>query len=130
MFAIAVAIVSVGLIGFGLQDLLSAHSPLGLVVILIACYGIYQVVRTPLALRLGDDGVLRLTALGGGAVPAADLERVQLIRAGTLRPDSFRFIRRDGSVAFSTDAAAWDVAKLRELLLSIRVQIEVPSATR
>jgi hypothetical protein len=129
VFAVAVAVVSLALIAFGLQDLIASRSPLGLVVIAVACYGVYQVARTPLALHLTPDGVLRLVALGGGAVRAADLERVQLTRTGTLRPDGFSFVRRDGSTAFTTDAGAWDVVALRDLLTSVRVRIEVPTRT-
>ena len=127
MFAIAVGLVSLALIVFGLQDLLASHSPLGLVVILVACYGVYQVARTPWALRLTSDGVLRLVAIGGGTVRVADLDRVRVTpRTGVLRPDGFQFLRRDGTTAFTTDAAAWDVVALRELLDSIRIRIEVP----
>lgn len=127
MFGTLVGLVSLALIGFGLQDLLVSHSPLGIIVIVVAAYGVYQVARTPWALRLTPDGVLRLVAIGGGAVRVADLAKVRVTpRTGILRPDGFEFVRRDTTVAFTTDAAAWDVTALRDLLDSIHVRIEVP----
>jgi hypothetical protein len=127
LFAALVGVVSVGLLGFGLQDLLLAHQPLGLPVAAIGGYGLLQVARTPLALDLGPDGVLRLRALtAGGAVRADSLARVHLVQTSALRPDVYRFLRPDASVAFSSDAGLWDQKQLRELLASIGVRIETP----
>jgi hypothetical protein len=131
IFAVVVAVVSVALLVFGLQDLVLSRQPLGLVVAAVGCYGLFQIARTPLRLELDETGVLRLRALvRGGAVHASDLSGVELVQAPSLRPDVFRFVRRDGSVAFTSDAALWDVKQLRDLLSSIRVQLTLPRRPR
>jgi hypothetical protein len=121
-FAAIVGVVSLVLLGIGLRDVVLAPSFLAPVLVLAGGYGLWQVVRTPLELRV-EDGQLTVRALGGGSVPVADLARVELARQSVLRPQVLRFVRRDGSVAFASDAGPWEPRQLKGLLDAIGVPI-------
>jgi hypothetical protein len=124
-FAAIVGAVSVVLLGIGLRDLLFAFTLVAPALVLAGAYGLWQVVRTPWELRVAE-GQVTVRALGGGSVPVAELVRVELARQSVLRPQVLRFVRRDGGVAFVTDAGPWEPRQLKQLLDDLGVPLVTP----
>lgn len=124
-FAAIVAAVSLVLLGIGVRDLLFAFTIVAPALVLAGAYGVWQVARTPLELRVAD-GQVTVRALGGGTVAVADLARVEVARQSVLRPQALRFVRHDGTVAFATDAGPWEPRQLKQLLDSLGVPLVTP----
>jgi hypothetical protein len=81
----------------------------------VGVYALWQALQTPYGLRV-EDGELSLVGLFPRSVPVAELARVQLVRSGYRRNLNYRFLRRDGSLAFKADATLWRAADVEKLI--------------
>ena len=110
-----VILVGLGLAALGVQGLLSAGGLLNALLVAAGGYALWQGLHTPLGLRVAGGRVARL-GLFPASLALSDLRQVQLVHTGYRRLPTLRFVRRDGSVAFTVDATLWDRAKLEKLL--------------
>jgi len=128
VFALLVGAFSVFLVAVGAGRLLATEPDLlmGLAATGLGGYGLFNVLQTPLSLRIGE-GEVELVGLLRRRARARDLDRVVLERGGLRRPWVWRFKLRGGGLAFETDAGLWNQGELRALMKSAGVRVEPPA---
>lgn len=106
---------------FGVADV-TALNAIGIVFVALGALAVMEVARTPARLSL-ERGELRLRGLRSRSCGVQEIESVALVNRGLFRVPSYRFLRRDGTAAFETDATLWDRASLEAMLAGARLKV-------
>lgn len=124
-WTLVVGLFSVALLIIGITSLVGSAPQLvrGLAASALGLYGLFNVLQTPTSLGFRE-GNLVLRGLLTYRARAVDMDRVELQRGGLRRPWVWRFLLKDGSVAFETDAGLWRRSDLQGLLASAGVRME------